>query len=305
MATKRSGKRDKSPEEPANTRRGAPPLPEALVREFEELGLSPYEARVVLALLRLGSANSVELARLSGVPRTSIYQLIDGLTAKGLAARVPGEGPAVWTSPGRDELLDRLHSAQEERLRQHRARTARVREALIEAFPDTDEAALPYIHLLHGTAQLNRSYEQLWADVAEEVLAFSRPPYAQIRGNPLTPVLQALERGVSVRAIYETATIADPHSGAFRDEIEAYIEAGVDARVADLLPMKLVVFDRRSTLVALTGPVVEVGYPSNLLIEHEGFAEVQADAFERRWEKALRYSPLPVGQGRRAEEEVS
>ena len=46
----------------------AGPLPQQVVYELEELGLSPYEARILLALMRLGAANTAQLARQSGVP---------------------------------------------------------------------------------------------------------------------------------------------------------------------------------------------------------------------------------------------
>src|SRR5947208_1665574 len=50
---------------------------EALRREFEELGLSTYEARILLAILRLGSGSPGQLARFADVPRTSAYQILE------------------------------------------------------------------------------------------------------------------------------------------------------------------------------------------------------------------------------------
>ncbi len=59
----------------------AAPLPEALRQEFAELGLSPYERAVLLALLRLGSATTLQLAKVADVPRTSTYQVLEDLRA--------------------------------------------------------------------------------------------------------------------------------------------------------------------------------------------------------------------------------
>jgi sugar-specific transcriptional regulator TrmB len=114
---------------------GLAPMPDSLRRELQELGLRPYEARVLLALLRAGSANSAQLAELSGVPRTSTYQVMEALTEQGLAERVPTHGPAVWTCQGWEAVVDVLDAAEEERLRQHHARTSRLRTALAEALP--------------------------------------------------------------------------------------------------------------------------------------------------------------------------
>lgn len=114
---------------------GLPPVPEGLRRELQELGLRPYSARVLLALLRAGSANSATLAQLSGVPRTSIYQVMEALADQGLVEPVPTHGAAVWTSQGWEAVVDALDAAEEERVRQHHARTMRLRQELAETLP--------------------------------------------------------------------------------------------------------------------------------------------------------------------------
>lgn len=111
-------------------RSGASAAVEQLRQGFEALGLSPYAARVLVALLSVGSGNSAELARLSEVPRTSLYPVLEELVAQRLAERLGGDGPAVWASPGRDAVMDQLDAAEEERLLVHRVRTARVRTQL-------------------------------------------------------------------------------------------------------------------------------------------------------------------------------
>lgn len=259
--------------------------PESLVREMEELCLSPYEARIVLALLRLGSANSSQLARQSGVPRTSTYQVLEELNRKGLAQRLSVEGPAVWASPGRDEVLDRLNAAQEERLRQHQARADRVREMLAEAIPDGPAGVFPYVHVIQGATQVSGMYERLLREVEDELLVFNRPPYSQApeQVNPL--IIECVRRGVKARALYQAEQWEDPAARPFREAMAVYHDAGVVGAIVDELPIKLAVADRRVALLALSDPVLpEAGFPTTLLVEHPSFAAVQADAFERRWE---------------------
>lgn len=263
------------------------PIPESLLHEFEQLDLSPYEARVLLALLRLGSANTAHLARHSGVPRTSTYQVLEELNRKGLAQRMSVEGPAVWASPGREEVFDRLDAAQEERLRQHRARTANLRDVLARTFPEAPEAAGPYCHVIQGASQVSTMYERLLAEVQEELLVFNRPPYSFPRDQVNDAVLDALRRGVRARALYQEPQWNDPEAEAFRRAMARYHAAGVEGRLVDDLPIKLALADRKLALLAMTDPVLpEVGFPTTLLVEHPGFAALQAEAFERLWESA-------------------
>ncbi|PSO52865.1 MAG: hypothetical protein BRC31_03830 [Actinobacteria bacterium QS_5_72_10] len=110
-----------------------PVMSEELRREFQELGLSPYEARLLLAMVQVGPATTLELAQASGVPRTSTYPVLRGLSEKQLAYRLPSDGPAVYACLGRDEIFARLDALEQERLRQHRQRSQRVRLMLDEA----------------------------------------------------------------------------------------------------------------------------------------------------------------------------
>ncbi len=269
------------------------PLPEALLREFEELELSPYEARVLLSLLRVGSANSAQLARYSGVPRTSTYQIMEELSQKGLAQRLSVDGPATWASPGRDEVLDRLDALQEERLRQQRARTTRIREALAKSFPEAPGAAGPYVHVILGAAQVLGMYDRLVAGAESELLVFNRPPYSQQPEHVNPTVLEARRRGVEARALYETNQWFQS-SDAFRAAMTQYHDSGVRGRLVESLPIKLAVADRRVALLAMTDPVLpDIGFPTTLFVEHPGFATIQAEAFEKLW---MESSPIGAAE---------
>ena len=261
-------------------------LPETLLRELQELDLSPYEARVLLTLLRLGSANSAQLARHSGVPRTSTYQVMEELNRKGLAQRLSVDGPATWATPGRAEVLERLEALMEERLRQQKARTARVRELLATSFPEAPSAAAAYVHVLQPS-QVISVYSRVLLDTRSELLVFDRPPYAQPPEQINTDVLEALGRGITSRVLYEASHWRDPDAAAFREAMSAYHRAGAVGALVEQLPVKLAVADRRVALVAMTDPgLASVGFQATLLIEHAGFAAIQAEAFDHLWERA-------------------
>lgn len=280
---------------PAVAHAGGAPTPELLRTELEELGLSPYEARVLLALLRLGSATTAQLETLADIPRTSIYKVLNSLAVKRLAERLPVEGSALWASVASDQVAERLYEAQEdahaERLTQLRDRSRYAHQLLVESFADAPSVALPQAHFLFGAAQMKRTYEQLLAEAESELVMFTRPPYAWRFPNPNRAVLDMLSRGVSARVLYVAKQWQDPAAEAFRTEMDVYHQAGVQARLAERLPIKLVVVDRSKTLVNLADAAApEGGYPNTLLVEHLGYAEVQAAAFEQYWQAAR---PLP------------
>ena len=62
----------------------------ASVEQLTRLGLTSYEAKAYLALLRRDSSTAAQAARLANVPRQRIYDVLATLVEKGLASQRPG-----------------------------------------------------------------------------------------------------------------------------------------------------------------------------------------------------------------------
>jgi len=265
-----------------------------LERQLEDLGLSPYESRLVLALLELGSANTIQLARLSGVPRTSTYRVLEELQTKALVNRVEQPGPAVWRSPGADEVMDRLETIQEARLSEFRERAGRVRSVLGERLSGRPGPELPYLHFVHDFAQAARIHNELMRTAENELLMFTRGPYARPPDTANPVVLEMMARGVEARVLYDASELESPEGQAYVPSLEPYHRAGVQGRVAESLPMKLAVFDRQKALLTVADPLLpQGGFSTTLHVDHAGFAEVLTGAFEDRWKDAQPFPTSP------------
>lgn len=64
---------------------------EDIVKALENLGLSNYEAKAYLAFLSESPLTGYKLSKISGVPRSRIYETIEKLTAKGLVLSQEGD----------------------------------------------------------------------------------------------------------------------------------------------------------------------------------------------------------------------
>ena len=62
-----------------------------IIQTLEKLGLSNYEAKAYLAILSEPPLTGYKLSKVSGVPRSRIYETIEKLTAKGLVLTQNGE----------------------------------------------------------------------------------------------------------------------------------------------------------------------------------------------------------------------
>lgn len=278
---------------PSTTPKGTDPRVEPLLEQlqltFEELGLNGYQARVLLALLQAGSATANELARMAGVPRTSAYPVLHELESKRLAARAPGQS-GRWVSLGESEVLDLLHAEQRERFEALGARVTEARDLLTSIAAVPDDASFPYVHILHTAGQSRAAFDQKIGATREELLMFTRTPVAALGKEPSSVVMALLKRGVRCRVLYQASDIADPPDPRWLPPLDTYHRAGVDGRVVEQLPMKLAIFDREVALLALSDPVLaEIGFPTSLMVEHPGFADLQVRAFNDLWNTATPY----------------
>lgn len=163
---------------------------------------------------------------------------------------------------------------------------------------------LPYAHLITDVRETQALFERLQADAQFEVLAFSQPPYLPTPGVVDASIIECLSRGVAYRVIYQSAQLLAADAALFRQETDAYVEAGMRVRAVDEVPMKLVVADRKTVLLGMTDSAAPATrYPTLMLIEHAGFADAQAVVFEHYWDSAVPYewraAESASGAGRR------
>lgn len=57
----------------------------ALFEKLQKFGLNLYEAKSYAGLLKIGTANAYSISKESGIPRARIYDVLESLTARGLA----------------------------------------------------------------------------------------------------------------------------------------------------------------------------------------------------------------------------
>ena len=85
-----------------------------LTDKLVELGFSEYEAKAYIALLRESPVTGYQLAKLSGVPRSMIYEVLGKLTARGAAMTLRTGGSTKYAPVPAAEFLDQLHRENEQ-----------------------------------------------------------------------------------------------------------------------------------------------------------------------------------------------
>lgn len=80
---------------------------EDVIRSLKKLGLTEYEAKAYIALVRAGPGTASKVSELSGVPRASVYDVLRGLERRGLIESRPGR-PSMHRAVSSKILVEKL-----------------------------------------------------------------------------------------------------------------------------------------------------------------------------------------------------
>jgi acyl-CoA reductase-like NAD-dependent aldehyde dehydrogenase/predicted transcriptional regulator len=88
----------------------------AVISSFQALGLSLYEAKVCVGLLRHGPQNGNEVSKSAGLPSSKVYSTLERLVSKGIVHSVRRDSTTQYVCISPEELIHRLRSEFEEPL---------------------------------------------------------------------------------------------------------------------------------------------------------------------------------------------
>jgi HTH-type transcriptional regulator, sugar sensing transcriptional regulator len=259
----------------------------AATAQLALLGLTSYEARTYLALLRRDSSTAAQAAQLANVPRQRIYDVLASLADKGLASTRPGH-VLKYAAAAPELALERIVSDQRQQLADLERHTADLIVELSPAFHAGHEQDHPleYIEVLRDRGAINERFEELQAAVKREILVLTKGLYD-------TPRQTRAERA---RSVYEFSVFEDP-------DLRRLVGTTAQARFVRELPLELVVIDESIAMFAMEDPVAGAAEATIMVVEHPSLAGILKTAFDAVWEQGLTFDQaideLVVRQQRR------
>jgi sugar-specific transcriptional regulator TrmB len=164
------------------------------IDKLVKIGFSEYEAKAYIALLRESPVTGYQIAKISGVPRSMIYEVVGKLTARGAAMTLRQEGSTKYAPVPAEEFLAQLQ-------REHEELITSLRDDLAALDSASD---LEYVWNIVG-------HENIMAKAAEMVDQARNRIYVALLPATfptLEPALQrASGRGVSV-VVYSTTDLS-------------------------------------------------------------------------------------------------
>jgi len=174
---------------------------EDAVGALKRLGLTTYEARVFVALQKLGTGSASEVADIADVPRSQVYGAADDLEGRGLVD-VEQSNPTRYRPVGIEEARERLYR----QLRSESDAAFEYLESVREEYGATEESES--IWTVRGETNVVSRTAQL-VESADGHVLYGTDDVARLEPAVRDALAAAADAGVDVTVLSETDSVLD------------------------------------------------------------------------------------------------
>ncbi|MFG1778286.1 helix-turn-helix domain-containing protein [Micromonospora sp. NPDC049048] len=245
------------------------------------LGLSPEDEAVYGLLVRRDQAGVAELGDALRMPAATVEEALTHLAACGLVKCGP-DGQFSVAPPA--VALGALISEQRGAL--HSAELALVRLAEEYRSSIAGRSIDELIEVVSGIDAVRHRFAQVQHAARTQVRSFVTTPFIAVPPGANAVESTAVGQGVRFRVVIDRPTLAEP--GVVAETLES-LRDGVEIRVVDHLPIKLILADAELALVPLTA--TPGGEPGAVLLHRTGLLAAMDALFEIVWRHAHPLDP--------------
>lgn len=260
------------------------------LENLQKLGLSTAEAILYLNLLKKKNFTATEIARVSGISRSKIYEILNKLIHKGLCIEILGSLKKY--SPVNPEIafngfLQNLEQSYKKEIELKKTIASEISENLLPLYltEKNNTNPLDYIEVIRDKTRIVEKIRTLERKAKREVVSFSKAPYAMNFNHPNKIEKRVhFKKGISYKGIYEIEEARKPE---FLQVIKLYQEAGEEIRIANKLPLKLHICDERIVIFSLENRLTPQTSLTSMVIEHTDLAKTLKEIFNMYWNKSM------------------
>ncbi|WP_121741197.1 TrmB family transcriptional regulator [Natronorubrum halophilum] len=209
------------------------------VDAFERLGLTSYEAKVFIALHRLGSGTARDVASVTDVPRSQVYSVAESLEDRGLL-EVQQASPIRYRPVSLEEAEETLRN----RFERERERAFEYVDA-VKQEPTTEETQED-IWTVRSRDRVDDRIVDLLSNAEERIIFGTRLPEL---------ITRSIEEALEERAAAGVSTLVVSRTDEVREQLDAI--AGVETepppvhREGDQRSGRIVIVDDDSILLSV------------------------------------------------------
>jgi sugar-specific transcriptional regulator TrmB len=261
---------------------------------LEEIGLTMYERKALVALMASGIADAATLCREGDIPSSKIYRAMERLAQLGLA-RIQPTRPKMYAALSPDVVTTRAVELAHDRAERFETASSDLREMLAslsgrlrgrQTFVDL--ALGVDSHIRRHLTQLAAAQERIVSYMEQgDLLAIDRAVESGF------PILRRIARNAAQRHVQHQVVFGFSYQTAgrlveFLRRHRTDVRHLTGVRYSGELGHPFHVVDQDLVVLPLDHPFVPEGRFASLLVRDRDLAQNLADGFDKLWRKAMR-----------------
>jgi len=242
-------------------------------RELRELGLSDYEVKAYVQLLKLKSVTGGFLSKKSGVPQGKIYQTAYSLKEKGLVTVIDTK-PKVFRAIDPKIGVGQLLRNREERLREldtYLPKAISELQKIPVEKPMTDQLVSVFFGKRNAYGPIWHVFENATKQI-DMIFTFE-----QVQYNTIRILREKSKKGLRIRII-ATKKIGIK-------KIKEFQDYGLDVRYYPVQELRVFIGDSKNSIIMVVNPR-DLADRTNILIDSKELSVALSHYFDKIWKKA-------------------
>ncbi|MDN5354223.1 MAG: HTH-type transcriptional regulator, sugar sensing transcriptional regulator [Candidatus Cloacimonadota bacterium] len=260
--------------------------------QLMKFGLTKRESIIVLSLIKTKPMVASEIAKLTKIPRSKIYDILDKLVNKGLCKEHSEGKVKKYSAENPHKSLPQMIKKKMKLYEDMYEEASAIGKELLVDYNDYSYFGYEFVHIVKDSQDVVERYKALYSESRETIKEFVKSPYSMAKKDivevkKINKML--IDRGVRIQNINEKK---DLDSDLIKTATQWHIDAGVEIRLYNNLPMKLSIFDDKVAMYILNNPITLSTELTTIFVEHSGFVEMLKCAFNEYWKSATSVSSL-------------
>ena len=243
-------------------------------KTLKRIGLTEYEIKVFLHLVRNGTTGAVELAKRSGVPFGRIYDVLYQLESKGFV-KVLFEKPKKFAPVDPKMALESTVKKMKENFEEIEKEAVKDKEELQKQFSLQEKAKKPSIWMFSGDKNIREARRRELSEAKEEINAIVSSDISTGR-DIVVERLAREAKGITRRFIENPLTKDD------EKKIKDKIKGGAKVKLSSYKGFTLSIVDKKIVRVEVKDSLQG---RTSVIIENEDLAKALNEFFMEKWNK--------------------
>jgi len=254
-----------------------------ILKGLIDLGFSDRQSKVYLALYKKPDANLSDLQKLTGIRQDKLSEIMNNLIREGYCSEKTIERRKYFNVTNPKTAIGISVKKKKKSLENSY-------KALEDMYNNDKEIKEPfeYIEVFHGNDNIHHNYCQLVKNSKKEILAFTREPFAfhspEKQKEQEDVINNFLARKGVVKSIYEKTFCENNPDIRFTDN---YDKVEIEVRIAENLPLKLLIFDRRVLMISDAAPLNISNELRMVLIKQQTIINAFVGLFNFFWQQSI------------------